>query len=413
MFDWLKLFETPDTHTLWVLLIGTSIVLIPLLNALLQRLRIPGLVGYLLLGFGFRLLDSRWQLLTEPVRHAFEFMADLGIVALLFRVGLEGNPRALVGKLSQAWFIWLGNVVVAALCGFVAAYYLMGLSLLPSLFAATALTATSVGVSMAVWREAGMLNSEEGSLLMDVAELDDISGVALMALLFSVASVLHDGRSGIPWGEVGQAGGAFVIKFALFLSFCVLFSRYLERHLTRFSDRLETAAGQMLTVVGFGLLIAAFSSWLGFSLAIGALFAGLAFSRDPDAVRADTPFENLYAFFTPFFFVGIGLSIEPESLGQALGLGAALLLAAFVGKLVGTWLPALLVGGSAAGLLGLSLVPRAEIAMVIMEQGRQLGDWAVPGDLYGAMAVVTLGTCIGAPLLLQPMLSRRAQGGRR
>jgi Kef-type K+ transport system membrane component KefB len=408
VFDWLKLFETPGTHTLWVLLIGISIVLIPLINALLQRLRIPGLVGYLLLGFGLKLLDSRWQLLTDPVRHAFEFMADLGIVALLFRVGLEGNPRTLLDKLPRAGLIWVGDVTVAAFTGFVVAYHLMELSLVPCLFAAAGLTATSVGVAVITWRDAGALDSEEGNLLMDVAELDDISGVAIMALLFSIVPVLKDGGTGIPWSEAGWAGGVFLVKFVLFVICCVLFSRYLERHLTHFSQRLETAPGQMLTVVGFGLLIAAFSNWLGFSLAIGALFAGLAFSRDPEAVRTDTPFENLYAFFTPFFFIGIGLQIDPGVLVQALGLGGALLGAAFLGKLTGAGLPTWFIGGSAAaGLLGLSLVPRAEIAMVIVEEGRKLGDWAVPPDLYGAMAIVTLGTCVLAPLLLQPLLSRR------
>ena len=146
---------------------------------------------------------------------------------------------------------------------------------------------------------------------------------------------------------------------------------------------------------------------LGFSLAIGAFFGGLAFSRDPEAVKLDAYFDPLYDFFTPFFFIGIGMRVDPSSLGAALPLGLFLFLVAVGGKLLGAG------GGSlialrprGAALLGLSMVPRAEIAMVIAQYGMLLGSWAVSEKLFSAMVIVSLLTCLVAPIGIRAQLRR-------
>jgi Kef-type K+ transport system membrane component KefB len=169
----------------------------------------------------------------------------------------------------------------------------------------------------------------------------------------------------------------------------------------------------MLVVVGIGFLIAALAGALGFSLAIGALFAGLVFSRDPKAVRTEKSFRDLYAFVTPFFFISIGFHIDVSALTEALPIGGVLVCAAILGKLLGDGLPAyLLLGGSGAVLLATSMIPRAEIAMVIMHKGQQMGPDVVPPSVYAGMIIVSAVTCLVAPLLLYPLLgrSRSSQG---
>lgn len=158
-------------------------------------------------------------------------------------------------------------------------------------------------------------------------------------------------------------------------------------------------------------MIAALAEALGFSLAVGALFAGLAFSRDPRRLRLDRAFETLFRFFVPFFFVGIGLAVPVGGMGAALGIGGLLLGVAVIGKVAGTALPLVAVtGGSGALLIGVSMVPRAEIALIVMERGRALGDWAVPPELYGAMVLVSLGACLLAPPVVRYLLGARETG---
>lgn len=398
-----------DIHATWVLLVGLIVLVAPLISAALRRARAPGLVGYLLLGVGLSVLDARWRFLAGPVTHAFQFLADLGVIALLFRVGLGSHPGALARKLPEAGAIWIGNVALSGAAGFAAAYYLLELGLVPSLIAATALTATSVGVAVGTWEDMGALKSDNGQLLLDVAELDDVSAVALMALLFALIPSL--GGNGVqPWSVIGAAGLEFLIKFVLFLGLCYLMARYLERPVVHIAAALEPPTHRMLVVVGLGMVIAAVGAGLGFSLAIGALFAGLVFSRDPEAVRTEASFRDLYAFFTPFFFINIGLQVSPAHLGGGLQVGLVLLAAAVAGKFLGAALPALWTTGAAgATLLGVSLIPRAEIAMVVVHQGQRLGAWAVPEPLYAGMVLVALVSCLAAPTILYGLLRRWPQ----
>jgi Kef-type K+ transport system membrane component KefB len=166
----------------------------------------------------------------------------------------------------------------------------------------------------------------------------------------------------------------------------------------------------MLEVVGISFIIAALSEILGFSFAIGGFFAGLVFSRDPEAVKIDASFESLYDLFTPFFFIGIGLQIEPDALISAVGIGLVLLVAAVLGKVIGTIAPAVWrTSWTGAVLLGISLVPRAEITTIVMERGLQLGEWAVPPKVFAAMVLVVTVTSIVAPLLLRHLLQKWPQ----
>ncbi|HKJ88418.1 MAG TPA: cation:proton antiporter, partial [Gammaproteobacteria bacterium] len=178
--------EGAQTHALLIALVGGGVVAATVIKTLFNRGGLPPLIGYLLLGFFLSAADDYWGLMTPPIRYAFGLLADVGITALLFRVGLDSHPGKLMEKLPRASFIWTGDIAVSALAGFAAAFWLLDVSLIPSLILATALTATSLGVAVPPWQEVGALDSPTGQLLVDVGELDDLSGVALMALLLTV-----------------------------------------------------------------------------------------------------------------------------------------------------------------------------------------------------------------------------------
>lgn len=393
-----------------VLVVGALIACAIVVRDLLRRIGVPPLIGFILLGLLLRLLDDGTALLNSDRLAQIELLAQLGIFALLFRVGLESNLHRLIELIPSAALIWIVSMAMSGGLGFVFAYHLLGLGMIPSMIIAVALTATSVGVGVTLWQEAGAARSRVSALFVDVAELDDLSAVFLMILLFSVLPVLNGTADGSLAQIAGEAAAIALVKAVAFGALCFLFSRYAERHVTSFVMRFETAPDPMLLVVGIGVMIAAVASLVGFSLAIGALFAGLVFSRDPAAVRVDASFNALYELFVPFFFIGIGFAMEPGAITLGLGIGGVLLIAAIVGKVVGAGLPALVsTSVTGAALIGVSMVPRAEIAMVIMQQGRALGDWAVPADIFAGMVVCVLATCIVAPLALRMMLARMPQ----
>ncbi|EDX75866.1 ATP synthase ab C terminal domain protein [Coleofasciculus chthonoplastes PCC 7420] len=117
--------------------------------------------------------------------------------------------------------------------------------------------------------------------------------------------------------------------------------------------------------------------------------------------------DALYELFTPFFFIGIGLKINPSALTAALGMGGILLVAAVLGKLIGAGGPTLLTTGwTGAALIGVSMVPRAEITMIVMGKGLSLGEWAVSNQVFAAMVVVSAVTSILAPIILRSLLNK-------
>jgi Kef-type K+ transport system membrane component KefB len=163
----------------------------------------------------------------------------------------------------------------------------------------------------------------------------------------------------------------------------------------------------MLVMVGVGIIVAAVAGMTGLSTAVGAFFAGLIFHRDPHTARYMDAFRPLHDLLAPFFFVGIGLHLAPEALGAVGGGGVVLFLVAVLGKVLGASLPAMaVVGSSSALVLGLSLVPRAEIALVIMQRGLELGDWAVSPALFAQVVLVSAATVLLVPIALRPLLSR-------
>ncbi len=362
------------------------------------------------MGFLLRLADTQSQFLSPEMQEIFDYLAEIGVIALLFRVGLESNFRGLIRQMRQASVIWMGNVFISGSLAVAAAKYFMGLNLVQCLFIGAALTATSVGVSVGVWRESGALSSSTGELLIDVAEMDDISGIMLMVFLLSLAPAWGGGFGPSLIKSGAMTLGILLLKLIGFGIMCLVFSVYFEPRITEYFRALKRPAEPTLLITGFAIIIAASAGLLGFSFALGAFFAGLAFSRDPKAVRLDSSFEVIYDLFTPFFFMGIGLSVAPHSLLPALGPGALLLVVAVAGKILGTGLPSLLVTGwFETVLLSVSMIPRAEIAMIIMQRGHELGDWAVPDRVLGAMVMVSLATCLLSPLLLKSLLKRRFQ----
>ena len=318
-----------------IFLLGTVIVINIFVKAVARRFNLPSLVGYILIGLLLGILDTRFYLLTQTDREIFTFLAEVGVVTLLFRIGLESNVHHLAGQLKRASLLWGINVILCGVLGYVFSHHSFGVPLIPSLFIGVALTATSVGISVGIWKEADLLRTKAGELLVDVAELDDISSIVLMTLLFAVLPYLQAGQNSVLLIKLSRETGIILAKLAGFGLMCALSAWLIERYVMGFFRRIESLSELMLMVAGVGFVVAALAGMLGFSIAIGAFFAGLIFSRDEDAVKIDASYNTLDELFSPFFFVGIGLSLDPALLTKSVSLGLLLIVVGAVGKIEG------------------------------------------------------------------------------
>ncbi len=399
------MFEYQQNTHIALLLVGVLTAVSLFAKAVVTRFRIPALVGWIAIGVLARCADEGLHFLDGETERLLGFLAEVGVAVLLFRIGLESNLPRLVAQLGRAGVVWVGNVAVSGAVGYAAARFLLDLPLTTSLTIGIALTATSVGVTVGTWKHARAMDSPEGELLLDVAELDDASSIILMALLFAALPALQHRAGGAPGAVLGGTAVSFAVRMAIFAAGCLLFARYGEARLTSRISRLEHGPDPMITVVGMGFVIASVAALLGFSVALGAFFAGLAFSRDPRAVKSEASFQPLYELFCPFFFIHIGMGFSTVALPSAAAAAAVLLAAAVVGKTLGTVLPAAaMFNGRQALLLGISMVPRAEITMIIMQRARAVGGGLIPDSIYTAMITVSILTCVGAPVAVDRML---------
>lgn len=391
-----------------VMIAGALLVSASLARRLCQVLGIQPLVGFIALGLALSAAHKSFGIDIGAMQIYLEFLGQLGVIVLLFKVGLESDIIGLLAQLRRALRIWVGNVVIPAFVGFGLVLWGLDMGLVPAMFAGAALSATSIGVTTAIWQQANRLDSDEGELMLDVAELDDISAILLLAIVVSIAPFLIDGQVDGLASLIATNLASMLLKLSLLIGACYLFARHAEQRFTgwfmSFGKAPVTAA---LATTGVACIIAGFAEWIGFSIAIGALLAGLAFSRDPAEFEIDVQLTPIFELLTPFFFIAIGFSFDLANLGHAAGVGALLLVAGVLGKVIGAGVPAGLMLGPQTGLvIGVSMVPRAEIAMIIMLQGSRFGEQYVPGVLFDAMNIVVLGTALLVPLVLPRLLKR-------
>lgn len=391
----------------YILLVGVIIVISIFIKYGFDLIGLPALLGYFALGILLKVLDNQLSFLQSEGIEIIEFLADLGIIALLLKIGLESKLSRLIKLLPKASIIWIGDVLISGAVGFVTAYYLIGWHIIPSLFVATAFTATSVGISANVWDEMGFIKSDTGQTLLDVAEMDDISGILLMGILFSIAPLLQAGTAGNLGSQIFSTIGVFLLKLTLVGLICILFSRFIGERLIEMLNKLHGGKSRMLVIVGIGLMAAAISTLLGFSFAIGAFLIGVLLSSNPSKVKLDSSFEALYALFVPFFFINIGMNVELSALFSIQGSLLLLIAAAFIGKFLGaglgTWAS---LGLSYTTVIGLSMIPRAEIFLIIMKRGLDLGEWAVTAEMFTYAVVISTLSVIIIPFLLKNLLNK-------
>lgn len=391
-------------HTIYAIFaIGLLFLAVLLVRLFLPRRWCPPMLAFLLIGIA---VGSVADGSLPPDNAAFgsiiSVLGEAGLIMLLFKVGMNADLKGLRKQLPNAAWIWVWNVLISGGCGYIAAALILQLDTLSSLFIAIAFTATSVGVTVSLWSDAGKLNTAQGTLLIDIAELDDLSTICLVALLVALIPLYQRGVAIAP-GEVAFTLGHIVTLLMGFAVCAWFFSLYLEPHITRCIKHFSRDHELVVFMLAFSFIVAALAELAGLSLAIGAFIAGLAFSRDLSVLQEQPVLNGLYDFLTPFFFISLGILIDINSLQGLFWPAIVLIVFAVGGKIAGVMLPAWpRLGLGAALLLGVSMVPRMEIAMVVMQKGLAAG---ISSTIFSAMILTSFATVLitmlGLPFLLR------------
>ncbi len=357
-----------------------------LLSEVFERLGQPGIVGEILAGVLIGPFVLGWLAPNEIL----SFLSDLGVMFLLFRVGLEVKTSELIRVGGTAMLAALAGVVVPFFLGW-GITSLWGLPSIETIFVGAAMVATSVGITAQVLASRGLLQTRAAQVILAAAVIDDVLGLIVLALV-----------SGLAKGSISYLDVAITAGLALgFTAFVAWFgARAMRRVVPRVQARLSIVEGEFALAITLLFGLAVLAVYAGVAAIIGAFLAGMALSEAVDH-RVHDLTNGVAELLVPFFLVGIGLHFDISAFASrsTLLLSLVILVAALISKFVGCGAGALGLGRKDAMRVGLGMIPRGEVGMVVAQIGQRMG--VMDQSVYGIVVFMSVATTILAPPLLK------------
>ena len=358
------------------------------LGELAERIGQPAVVGELLAGV---LLGPSVIGFVDPTLPPLHLMAEIGVVLLLFGIGLETDLKKLLSVGGAAFAVAVVGVVLPFVLGYWVAHAL-GLELLPSIVAGAALTATSVGITARVFSDLGRLQSVEGQIVLGAAVIDDVIGLIILAIVSDLVAGLRQARSASARTTAIAFGFLAVVLVAGGSSIPPVFA------LLARTGKEHTLATMALALA---FLLAVFASQVGSALIVGAFAAGLVLAPTEHAHKIERGVVRLANVFVPIFFVAVGAAVDVRTFGsrEVMWSDSRSRRVAIVGKFAAGFAPVWIRANKT--LIGVGMVPRGEVGLIFAQAGLTAG--VLNAGTYSAlMLMVLVTTFIAPPLLRQP-----------
>ncbi len=368
---------------------------------LAQRIGQPAVLGELLAGV---VLGSHSLGIVNAGEETIHLMGELGVVVLLFSIGLETELAKLLKVGAAAASVAIVGVILPFVLGY-AACRALGLANLPAIMAGAALTATSVGITARVLADLGQLHSPEGRVVLGAAIFDDVVGLVILGVVADLAR----------GAKISVAGVATSTALAFgFLIATLVLGRLVLSQVAKIGLRgLRPGTPAIL-----GLILALGLAWLadhaGSAVILGAFAAGLLLAGTPGAHDIETGIARLGHVFVPIFFVTVGAAVDVRVLNPmvpanrpTLLIAAVLTTVGVLGKFLAGYAPFWFRGRKA--LIGVAMIPRGEVGLIFAGIGR--ANKVFDAGLYAAITLVVLITTFLAPPLLRALAPRAHDGG--
>ena len=396
----------PDGPGTWLLALGLALVAAKGAGILAEKWGQPAVLGELLAGvlLGPSVLGILPVIGTDGYV-IFHFLAELGVVLLLFEIGLETDLKAMFRVGPAALAVAAVGVVVPFALGYL--FWAHGPhnqvpSTVPlaaaAIFVGATLTATSVGITARVLGDLGHLATAEARIIVGAAVIDDVFGLVILA----VVSTMADG------GLITTGGIVRIFIVAVgFLVAAVVIGGRLAPRLFALVARFQAREVVVVAAIALCFLLAAFADRAGSALIIGAFAAGIILSGTEQFAHIEERVRPVVSIFTPVFFVMIGSAVDLRLLdptrpgaGGVLWVALALSILAIVGKLVAGWAAPWTRFRRVA--VGVGMIPRGEVGLIFADIGRRSG--VLGAEVFNAVLLMVFVTTFLAPILLKKVL---------
>ncbi|MEZ7989609.1 MAG: cation:proton antiporter [Nitrosopumilus sp.] len=383
-------------------IIGVGILLFAakLMAELFLRLKLPIVLGELIAGMivgpfalgGLQIIDGK-QLLQ--INDEIRILGEMGAIVILFMAGLEMTPKEFLKGGKAAFVVGTLGVVIPFFVG-LAVFQFFGFDALQSMLIATALTATSIAISIQVLSEFGKIKTPEARLIIGAAIVDDILAIAVLSVVTSIAGS-DGGVANIDITEIVitilQVLGFFAIMLIVAV---VVIPKVITPRIWKAKGSVEGIA----TAAFFGA--AALAGSIGLSPIVGAFAVGMALSTTKVFDKIENYVGKIGLIFAPLFFAIIGAQVDLRAVDlNIMILSAAIIVVAVTTKLFGCGLPAMyFLKSKQQGLrVGIGMISRGEVGLIVAGVGVTAG--ILTSEVYSTIIIMVVVTTIITPIWLK------------
>lgn len=372
---------------LFVIILATAKVF----GALAQWIGQPAVLGELVAGV---VLGLSVFGLVDPKREVLHLFAELGVIILLFEIGLETDLKKILKVGGAAAAVAFVGVALPFALGY-GVCRLLGLENLVAVVAGASLTATSVGITARVLSDLNRLQERESQIILGAAVVDDVIGLIILAVVVGMTQGT----------EVTMLGVAATTAKAFgFLVATLLIGRLVVPPLIRRVSRIDLPGTPTITALMLAFGLAWLASAAGSAMIIGAFAAGVLLHGTLHAREIERGVAHLGHFFVPIFFVSVGAAVDVRVLNpidpanhQTLLVGGLLMVAAVVGKLAAGYAPFWI--DAEKRVIGVGMIPRGEVGLIFAQMG--LAGGVFDSGLFSAVTLMVMVTTFMAPPLLK------------
>lgn len=387
---------------------------------LFERLRQPAVLGELVAGMllgslslvGVTVIDS---LRTDAVIGA---LAQIGVIILLFEVGLETNVKEMMEVGWSSLFVATVGIVAPFILGWaVARYFLTDAPVLTHIFVGATLCATSVGITARVLRDLGKLRTREARIILGAAVIDDVMGLLILAVVSGAIAAASSGQG------ISYIGVAIIAAKALtFLVGALLIGHFVMPHFFKGAGRFKTGGVLLALSIAFCFLLSWVAAVVKLAPIVGAFAAGLVldevhfkpFTRSGDT-SLDELLKPLSTILVPIFFVLMGLRVDLRVFGRSdiIGFAIVLTVVAIIGKQVCSL--AVAERGLNRLAVGLGMIPRGEVGLIfagigttlMLVNGQGAAGPVINSGTFAAVVVMVVITTLVTPPVLKWAMARQ------
>lgn len=328
----------------------------------------------------------------EALDLVYHLVAELGIVVLLFFVGLETRMADILRVGGRAGLVAIVGVVVPFSLGYGLMGPLLGHPAVESIFVGAAMVATSVGITARVLRDLGVIASTESRVILGAAVIDDILAMIILAIVAGLATT-----GSIRLLEIGT----IAVQALLFTAFLALVGTGVMRRYGLRLGHLKMDGAPLAISLLAMLGVAALSASIGLAAIIGAFLAGMVFAEAREHFDLEHQALPIYQFLVPFFFVLTGSQVDWRLFldGSIMGIALAVTALALLGKIVGCGAAVLNLGRRSAAIIGVGMAPRGEVGLIVASLGLSLG--AIPTKMFSVVVIMSILTTLVVPPVLR------------